>query len=91
MEVLRLKVKLELELLVTATATATETWDPSHVCNLCHSSWQCHIPKPLSEARDQTCVLMDTIWVRYLLSHDGYSQERAFKVKVVSSCLARTL
>jgi len=29
------------------------------VCNLHHSLWQCQIPNPLSEVRDQTCVLMD--------------------------------
>ena len=30
----------------------------SHVCNLHHSSWQCRILSPLSEARDQTRLLM---------------------------------
>ena len=30
------------------------------VCNLHHSSRKCWILNPLSEARDQTCVLMDT-------------------------------
>ena len=30
------------------------------VCDLHHSSWQCWILNPLSEARDQTRVLMDT-------------------------------
>ena len=34
---------------------------PSHVCDdLCWSSWQCQILNPLSEARDWTCILMDT-------------------------------
>ena len=28
-----------------------------------HSSWQCRILSPLSEARDRTCILMDTIRV----------------------------
>ena len=28
--------------------------DPSHVVDLHHSSWQCQIPNPLIEARDQT-------------------------------------
>ena len=33
---------------------------PSYVCNLHHSSQQHQILNPPSEARDQTCVLMDT-------------------------------
>ena len=33
---------------------ATATPDPSHVCNLHHSSWQQWILTSLSEARDQT-------------------------------------
>uniref|UniRef100_A0A8D1N3X5 Uncharacterized protein n=1 Tax=Sus scrofa TaxID=9823 RepID=A0A8D1N3X5_PIG len=50
MEVPRLGVKSELQLPVCTTATATQ--DLSHVCNLHHSSWQCRILNPLSEARD---------------------------------------
>ena len=45
MEVLRLGVKSELQL--PAYATAAETQDPSHVCNLQHSSQQCQILNPL--------------------------------------------
>ena len=37
----RLGVKLELQLLVHTTATAVP--DPSHICILHHSSWQCWI------------------------------------------------
>ena len=48
-----------------AYATATATRDPSHVCDLYHSSRQCWILNPLSEARDPTHVLMDTSWVWY--------------------------
>ena len=33
--------------------------NPSHVCDLHHSSWQWWVLNPLSEARDQTCILMD--------------------------------
>ena len=39
--------------------TATATWDPSLICDLYHSSQQCQILNPLSEARDQTLILMD--------------------------------
>ena len=45
--------------------TATAMWDPSWVCDLHHSSWQHWILNPLSEARDQTCILVDTSWVPY--------------------------
>ena len=38
MEVSRLGVESELQLLAYATATAMP--DPSHICNLHHSSWQ---------------------------------------------------
>ena len=59
MENLRLGVESELELLAYATATAMLE---SCICNLHHSSWQRHILNSLSEARDQTCILMDTSW-----------------------------
>ena len=57
MEVPRLGVESELWLPVYTTATAT--WDPSHLCDLHHSSQQCRIPNPPSEARDQIHTLMD--------------------------------
>ena len=63
MEVPRLGVESELQLL--AYATATETQDLSHTCDLHHSSWQCQIANPLSEARDRTYILMDTSQIRF--------------------------
>ena len=54
----RLGVKLELQLLAYPTATAMQ--DPSCVFDLHHSSRQCQIPNPLSEARNRTLVLTDT-------------------------------
>jgi len=56
MEVPRLGVELELQLLTYTTATAMP--DPSHVCNLHHSSQQRQIFDPLSEARVRTPNLM---------------------------------
>ena len=53
--------------------TATATQNPSRICNLHHSSWQCWILNPLSEARDQTHNLVDTSWVRNPLSHNQNS------------------
>ena len=64
MEVPRLGAESELQLL--AYTTATEMPDPSHVCKLHHSSRQRQIPDPLSEARDQTCILMDAGQIRFL-------------------------
>ena len=61
MEVPRLGLRLEMQLLAYAIAAATR--DQSHVHSLHHSSWQCQIPNPLSEARDPTRILMDTSWI----------------------------
>ena len=58
MEVPRLGVESDLHLLAYTIATAMQ--DPSHVCNLHHSSEQCHILDPLNKARDRTHILMDT-------------------------------
>ena len=63
MEVRRLGVKSELQL--TAYTTATATPDPSLIYDLHRSSQQCQILNPLSEAKDQFCLLMDTSPVRY--------------------------
>ena len=47
-------------------------WDPSLICNLYHCSWQHWNLNPLSgEARDRTCVLMDTSYNG--LIHSGNS------------------
>ena len=59
MDIPKLGVKSDLELPAYATATAMP--DSSRICELHHSSWQCQIFNPLSEARDWT------------LSHDGNS------------------
>ena len=58
MEIPRLGVKSELQLLACATATATP--DLSCICDLHHSSWQHQILNTLTEASDQTLILMDT-------------------------------
>ena len=63
MEVPRLGVQSELQLLAYARATAMQ--DLSHVCNLHHSSRQHQILNLLSEAKDPTCVLMDTSRIRF--------------------------
>ena len=62
-------VKLELQ----QPATVTAMPDPSHVCHLLCSLWQCWILNPRSEARDQTLVLMDTSQILNPLNHNGNS------------------
>lgn len=76
MEIPRLETESELQL--PAYTTAIATWDPSDIWDLHHSSWQRPILNPLSEARDQTCILMDTSWILNLLSHDGNSAVNSF-------------
>ena len=56
MEIPRVAAESELHLLAFTIATATP--DLSHICSLRHSSQQCWILNPLSEARDQTHNLM---------------------------------
>ena len=55
-----LGVQLERQPPVYPTATATAMSDPSHVCDLPHSSQQHRILNPQSEARDRTRILTDT-------------------------------
>ena len=50
-------IKSKLQLPAYTIAMATQ--DLSHIFDLHHSSQQCWILNPLSEARDQTRILMD--------------------------------
>ena len=59
MEIPRLGVELELQLPAYVIPTAMP--DSSHICDLHSSLWQRWILNPLSEARDQTCILMETM------------------------------
>ena len=45
--------------------TATAMPDPSHVCNLYHSPWQCWILNPLSKTRDRIRNLMVPSWIHF--------------------------
>ena len=71
MEVPRIGVELELQLLTYAPTAAM--WDLSCIGDLYYRLQQWQILNPLSEARDQTCILMDTSWVLNLLSHNRNS------------------
>ena len=59
------RLAMESELQLPTYTIATATWDPSHLCNLHHSSRQHQILHPLSGARDWTRNLMDTSQVHY--------------------------
>ena len=69
MEVPRLGVESELQLPAYTAAIATQ--NPSHVYHLHHSSWQCQIPDPLSEAKDGNHILMDTSQIHFCCATMG--------------------
>ena len=72
----------ESELQLPAHSTATAVPDLSCVCNQCCSSWQHHILNPLSEARDWTCILMDTSWFLNPVSHSRNSLTELFFTQI---------
>ena len=84
MEGPRLGVKLELQLLAYTTAITTQ--DPSHICDLHHSSRQCWILNPLSEARNQTCVPVDASQIHFCWATMG-TPRFTFLVKVHNAVL----
>ena len=88
-EIPRLGVELELQSPVHATATAMQ--DPSQVCDLRCSSRQRWMLNPLSEARDQTRILMDTSHVRYHWATTGTPSECILCVSLTLPVLRRTL
>ena len=69
MEAPSLGVKSELQL--PAYTTATARWNLSCICDLHHSSWQHWIPDPLREARDRTCILVDTSQICFCFTTMG--------------------
>ena len=52
---------IESELQLQAYTTATATPDLSKISNLHQSLWQCWILNPRSEAREETCMLTETM------------------------------
>ena len=62
---------VQSELHLPAYITATAPRDPSHICNLHHSSQQRQIFNPLSEARDRTHNLIVPSRVRFLCAVTG--------------------
>ena len=76
MEFPRLGVESKLHL--PAYATAIAMLELSYTCDLHCIFQQRQQLNPLSEARDQTCTLMDTSWVLNLLSHNRNSYMHVF-------------
>ena len=64
----------ESELQLPAYTTATAMQDLSRVCDLHHSSQQHRILNPLSETRDRTRNLMDTMSGLFPLHHNESSE-----------------
>ena len=62
-------------------ATATAMPDPTHICNLHHSSWQRWIIYPLSEARYQNCILMDASQIHFCWAMTGIPSSTYFFIK----------
>ena len=69
MEVPRLGVKSEIQM--PAYTTAIATWDPSCICDLHHSSQQCQILNPLSEARGRTLNPTVPSWIHFCCAMMG--------------------
>ena len=70
---------------------ATAISDPSHVCDLHHSSRQHRIPNPLSEARGQTHNVMVPSWTRFHCAMAGTPISLYFYIHLqvsMSACLS---
>ena len=85
------KLGAELELQPPDYTIAIATWDPSCICNLHHNAQQCQILNPLSEARDWTCILLDTSWVHNLLRHSETPLYTQFQLHALVSFFSCSL
>ena len=65
---------VESELLLPAYTRTTAKPDLSRICDLHHSSRQCQILNPLSEARDRTSNLIVPSWIRFCCAMPGTPQ-----------------
>ena len=74
---------------VMAYATAIEMQDPSHICNLHHSSQKRWLLNPLIEVGDRTCVLMDAIQTCFPWAGTGTPPHTFFPVSILSFAFFR--
>ena len=65
---------------VTYGRSHARGWIRASPSSLCHSSWQQWILNSLSEARDQTCIFMNTCRVHYCWATVGTLHNLVFKV-----------
>ena len=72
------QARVESELQLPAYAMVTAAQD---VCDLHHSSQQDQIPDPLSEARDQTQMLIDTSQFHVCCATTGTPQKKYLENK----------
>ena len=84
MEVPRLGVEL---LQLPAYTTVTATRDPSCIWDLHHGSWLHRILNPLSKARDQTHICMDTSQVRFHCATKGTPRFPFFRGWLTLHCV----
>ena len=75
------QVRRGLEMQLPAYAMPTATPDLSLICDPHHSSWQCWIANPVSEARDWTGTLMDS----FLLQHNRNSKKMKKTIPALGS------
>ena len=77
------RLGVELELQLPAYTSALTMWDPRHVCKLYGSLWQYQILNPLSEAGDQTHILMDiSLVLLFLAPHLKHLEVSRLEVKL---------
>ena len=74
-----------------ASTPATVTGNPSLTCDIYHSSWQCQIPDPLSEARDRTHILMYPSRICFCCTTMGTLMIHNFYELIYTSLLLTTL
>ena len=89
MEVPRPGVELELQLPAYTTAMAMP--DLSHVWELHHSSWQHWILNPLSGARNETWIFMDTGQVHFCWATMGTPSNHLHFVNIFCACSSKDI
>ena len=80
------QARSQIRATVASLRTAIAMPELSHICDLHCSSQQCRIPDPLSETRGQTCILMDTSYVRFCWTAMGTPSHWIFLEASMYSC-----
>ena len=80
------RIGIEAEVYSTAMATP----DPSHICELCCSFCQSWILNPLSDARDRTFILTDTMSCSYPIEPQRELLASSFLISLFKFLKVRT-